>query len=712
MKKIVFLTLLSLIMNAVVSQNSIQVGNDGKSWNVVTRSTVYHLKVENGDVRMVSYGDKSLIEWAGRPLGAEVPARGGFANATPQIEVIFADGVRDIELAFKSFEIVTINGYQTLKITQADKYYLFEVVSFIASIPEYDLIEKWIEVRNTGKKGIIKVENLLSGSVFLPKDAYELTHYSAVWGYEFTPHTTKLTPGVKTIQVKDFKSYGSSSFMVRPEGETDPFNGKVWFGSIKYSGNWRVDFDKSFNGPLQIVSGMNFWDQEFYLKPGQVFTTPSVVFGYTNKGTEGVTHSLTAYIREQLLPSSHREKTRPVLYNSWYATTFNVNEEHQLALAKVAKELGVEVFVIDDGWFKGRVNDRAGLGDWTVDLNKFPNGLQPMIEKINALGLDFGIWIEPEMVNPNSDLYRAHPDWVFHFPNRERHLGRNQLILNLAREDVYQYLYQSFHKLLKENNIKFIKWDMNKMMSDPGFPAAPADEQRAVRINYVENLYRLVETLRKEFPDVWFENCSSGGGRIDMAMNSRFDFNWASDNTDPVDRIFIQDAYLTLFPSNTMISWVTHEDHHRQNHPLEYKFDVCMAGVLGVGYDITKWTDKEKEVAKAKIARYKEIRKTVHTGTPYRLISPFYENRSILQFVNKEQTESIVFAYQLAELPNNMTNETKRSPLVQLRGLSPTTRYSVEGVEGVYSGDFLMKTGIEMPLRGAFKSRILKITKQ
>ena len=711
MKRILFFLMLSLMTISVVGQSSIRVGDDGKSWNIVTRSTAYRLIVENDDVRMVCFGNKSLIERAGRPLGAEIPVRGGYVNSSPLLEAIFPDGVRDVELVYKSYEIVRTEGYETLKITQCDKFYPLEVVSFITSLPEYDLIEKWVEVRNTGKKGNIKIENLLSGSVFLPKDAYELTHYAGVWGYEFTPQTTKLTSGVKTIQVKDFKSYGSSSFFIRPEGETDLYNGKVWFGSVKYSGNWRIDFDKSFNGPVQIVGGMNFWDQELNLKPGSVFATPRIVFGYTEQGTEGVTHSLTSYIREKLLPASHREKLRPVLYNSWYATTFNVNEEHQLALAKVAKEIGVEMFVIDDGWFKGRVNDKAGLGDWTVDTNKFPNGLQPMIEKINAMGLDFGIWIEPEMVNPNSDLYRAHPDWVFHFPNRQRHEGRNQLILNLAREDVYQYLYQSFHKLLKENNIKFIKWDMNKAMTDPGFPSAPVDEQRAVRIKYMENMYRLAENLRKEFPEVWFEGCSSGGGRVDMAMNLRFDFHWASDNTDPVDRIFIQDSYLTLFPANTMISWITHEDWHRQNHPLDFKFDVCMAGVLGVGYDITKWTDAEKEIAKEKIARYKDIRKTVQTGTPYRLVSPYENNRSILQFVNKGQSESIVFVYNLAEYPNNMVPLHQRSSVVKLRGLSPAAQYSIEGLQGVYSGDYLMKTGIEFPLRGAYKSRIFKITK-
>ena len=690
--------------------NFINAGNDGKSWNITTRSAVYQLNVnQQGNVQMGFFGNKNQTGRFGNALGAETPVRGGYVSATPMIEVVFPDGVRDIELEYKSAEITSIDGYPTLKIIQSDKYYPFEVSSFIRVLPEYDMIEKWVEVLNTGKKGSIKIENLLSGSVFLPKDIYELTHYSGVWGYEFTPHTTKLTQGVKTIQVKDFKSYGSSSFMVRPEGEKDRYSGKVWFGSIKYSGNWRIDFEKFFNGNVQITGGLNFWDQEVNLKPQQKLTSPRMLFGYTEQGAEGVTASLTSYTKEKLLPEKHRDQLRPVLYNSWYATTFNVNEEHQLALAKVAKELGVEMFVIDDGWFKGRVDDKAGLGDWTVDKTKFPNGLKPMIEKINEMGLDFGIWIEPEMVNPNSDLYRAHPDWVFHFPNRQRHEGRNQLILNLAREDVYQYLYKCFHNLLTENNIKFIKWDMNKAMTDPGFMSAPTDEQRAVRIKYVENLYRLVETVRKDFPDVWFENCSSGGGRIDLAMLSRYDFCWVSDNTDPIDRIFIQDSYLTLFPANTMISWVTHEDWHRQNPPLEFKFDVCMAGVLGVGYDITKWNDQQKKIATEKIAKYKEIRETVQKGDVYRIVSPYEENRSVLQYVDKNKRKAVLFAYNLAEYPANMVEDTQKSPLVKLRGLLTDVRYSIEGFREKYSGKYLMEIGINIPLRGAYKSGIFVI---
>lgn len=687
-------------------------GNQG--WTLETQSSLYYLRInEQKEVKLYYFGDKAgNIEVLNHPLGEELTVRGGYSTTVPLMEAIFPDGVRDIELAFVTAETVSDNGVETLVITQKDKFYPLTVKEYIRIHPDYDLIEKWIEITHNGKKGKIKIENLQSGSVFLPKDAYELTHLSGIWGSEYQPNTTLLTQGIKSLEVKDFRSFGSSFFAVCPAGRTSESTGKVWYGTLQYSGNWRMDFSKYATGEVQITGGINFWDQEVTLLPGNSFTTPKILFGYTSGGTGQASRNLAAYTREKVLPAAHRQTIRPVLYNSWYATTFHVNEEQQLALARIAKELGVETFVIDDGWFKGRINDKAGLGDWTVDTEKFPNGLKPLIDKINALGMDFGIWIEPEMVNPNSDLYRAHPDWVFHYPNRTRHEGRNQLMLNLAREDVYQYLYSCFSKLLRENNIRYIKWDMNKSLTDPGFPSAPAEQQRAVRIQYVENLYRLIETLRKEFPDVWFENCASGGGRVDLGMMSRMDFNWASDNTDPVERIFIQHAYLSAFPANTMISWITHEDWHRQNHPLEFKFDVAMAGILGIGNDITQWSEKEKAVAKAKIKEYKEIRPLVQFGTHYRLVSPYETDKSVLQYVSPDKRKAVVFVYNLAEYPNNALPDTRRTQAVCLQGLQPEATYAIEGIPGVYTGKALMETGIVFPLRGAFKSHIYKIIQQ
>ena len=699
--------------------NCITVGEDGKSWNILTSSSAYRLCVGNdGNVETIFYGNKLMTENVDASLGfdvgwyslPEIPVRGGNVFAMPLLEVIFPDGVRDIELEYKTSEITDIEGYPALKIVQCDKYYPLEVVSFIRVLPEYDMIEKWIQVTNTGKKGSIKIENLLSGSVFLPKDRYTLTHYSGFGVHELAEQTTKLTQGVKTIQVKDFKSHGTSSFIVRPEGETDKYSGKVWYGTLNCSGNWRIDFEKFFHGNVQITGGLNFWDQDVMLKPHATFTSPRMMFGYTEHGVEGVSMSLASYTRDKVLPATHRDRIRPVIYNSWYATGFKINEQIQLDLVQEAKDLGVELFVIDDAWFKGRVNENTGLGDWVVDKERFPNGLTPIIDKVNELGMDFGLWIEPEMVNPNSDLYRQHPDWVFHFPNRQRHGGRGgQLMLNLAREDVYQYLYNSFYNLLKDNNIKYIKWDMNKGLSDPGFTSAPLEEQRAVRIKYVENLYRLIDNLRKDFPDVWFENCSSGGGRMDFAMMSRFDFNWVSDNTDPVDRIYIHDSYLTLFPANTMISWITYQDIHKLNPSLEYKFDVSMAGILGIGYDITKWDDEQKRIAREKIAQYKDIREIVQKGDLYRILSPYETNRSILQYVDKNRQESVLFVYNLAAYPDNKVEETQRAFLVKLRGLLPDNKYQIEGIKGTYTGRFLMEVGIDLSVSGAYKSKIFKV---
>lgn len=714
MKLLFIAFFLSAAGTALPQASSVIPGKDGKSWTLETRSSIYQLGIsEQGTAGMYYFGSKSQDPAKlPAPLGEEVTVRGGYSATTPMLEAVFKDQVRDIELAYTHADIQTQEGYSTLVIHQKDSYYPLSVTEYIRVLPEYDLLEKWIEIKNTGKKEAITLENVQSGTFFLPKNAYEMTHLDGIWGYEYQPQTTPLTQGVKTFQVKDFRSFGSSFFAVRPEGERAETHGEVWFGSLQYSGNWRMDVEKYPRGEVQVTGGINFWDQTLTLQPGKSFRTPKMIIGYTRRGMEGVSQKLASYTREKVLYPSHREKVRPVLYNSWYATAFDVNEEHQLALAKIAKELGVEIFVIDDGWFKGRVNDKGGLGDWTVDKNKFPNGLQPMIEKINAMGLDFGIWIEPEMVNPNSDLYRAHPDWVFHYPHRTRHEGRNQLMLNLAREDVYQYLYKSFSTLLRENNIRFIKWDMNKSLTDPGFPSAPVAEQRAVRLKYVENLYRLLEALRAEFPDVWFENCASGGGRVDLGMMARTDFSWASDNTDPVERTFIQYAFLNAFPSNAMISWVTHEDWHKQKHPLEFKFDVSLCGVLGVGYDITKWTEEEKAVAREKIALYKEIRETVHKGDHYRLVSPYETNRSVLQFVHKSQAESVVFVYNLAEYPENAVAETKRPNRVKLRGLQPDASYRIEGMEGCYAGRELMDMGVEFPVYGAFKSHVFKIVKQ
>ena len=716
-----------LLVDKVAAQSgsgpAIQEMTASKGWIIRTPASAYQIIIEeNGAVKPAYYGAAAGASSNGRTASwftgvEEVPVRGGYPGKTPMLEVVFHDQVRDLDLTFVSGEILSIGGHPALKIVQKDRYYPLQVESFIRVIAHADVLEKWCVIKNTGSKHPIRIENFQSGNLVLPADQYTLTHLAGKWGHEYQLQETNLSPGTKTLQAVDFKSFANPPwFLLRPQGEADPFAGPAWYGSIQYSGNWRMDFNQFYDRNVQVTAGIHFWDTWYNLKPGASYETPKFITGYTDQGSEKAAQNLSAYVRTELLPVRYRETVRPVLYNSWYATNFDVNEKQQLALAHEAKEMGVELFVIDDGWFKGRINDRAGLGDWEVDPVKFPNGLSPMIRQINDMGMDFGIWIEPEMTNPDSDLYRAHPDWVFYFPNRKRHESRNQLMLNLAREDVYQYLLKSISKLLQENNIKFIKWDHNRTLSEPGWPDAPAATQREVRLRYIDNLYRLVDELKKRFPDVWFETCSSGGGRADYGMLARMDQAWASDNTDPVSRLFIQHGYLSLLPANTMVSWVTHENWYQETD-LGFKFDVCMSGVLGIGNDLTKWTGEEKKLAAQKIALYKQVRPLVQQGIATRLVSPFQENRSAVQYTATDGLSAVLFCYNMAHYLEQSKLDSRSSKVLRLQGLQRDKSYRLtqpgkEGEGEVYSGAFLMDVGIGWPVRGSFKSQVLLLAEE
>ena len=690
---------------------------DPVGWLIATKSSVYQITISsNGEVKPVNYGAKNEDGYYKKNAAwtesiDEIPVRGGYPFKTPALEVVFKDGVRDADLEYLKGDILTINGRPTLKITQRDRFYPLEIVSYIRVFSEYDILEKWIEVKNIGNKDNIQIENLQSGSIVLPANDYILTQLSGRALNESQLYESLLSPGLKLIQNKAFRSnHDEPWFMVRAKTASKD-NGPAWFGSLHYSGNWQLAFDQSFQGPLQILGGINFWDTKWELKPGTSLETPKLTIGFVENGAEEASQNLAAYIRNQVLPAKHRYDLRPVIYNSWEATYYNVNEQQQIELAKKAKEIGAELFVMDDGWFKGRTDGKSqsGLGNWEVDKNKFPNGLGPLINEVHNLGMKFGLWIEPENVNPNSNVAIAHPDWIFQFPNRKGNPFRK--ILNLANEDAYQYLLNTFTKLLMENNIDFIKWDQNNSLSEPGWSDAPEGMEREARITHINNVYKLVAELRKRFPKVLFESCSSGGGRVDLGMLSLMDQTWLSDNTDPVDRLFIQYGFLSAMPANTMVSWVTSTTRH-QPVTIGFRFDVSMSGVLGIGSDIRKWTSSETEIAKHKIALYKEIRPIVQQGILSRLVSPFEHNRCALQYNSPDSNSSVLFCYNLAEyLPGSQIID-RGSTVLKLKSLDPQKRYrlkraGVEKDEGIiYPGAMLMNTGIVWPLKNSFESAI------
>jgi len=700
---------LIFLLYAISCFGQVSYQDENKEWTLETKNMSYLIALVKDKVYVNYYGEKIK----GEPINTtinhlESAVRGSIPNKTPGIEVTFSDGTRDLDLVFMTSKISSLDGYPLLQIDEKDSHYNLMVSTFYRVLPEYDIIEKWIQLKNIGNENII-IEKLMSSSFWLPANEYELTQFTGSIRHEFQPKKALLTQGRKIIENRNFKSYSSSLYIVKEKSDEQFSSQNIWYGQVHYSGNWALEFDKQANGELQILSGINFWDTQWTLKAGQDFSSAKISFGFTNQGVQKVSQNYSSYIRNEVLPTHGRGKVRPVLYNSWYATEFDVNHKQQLELAKVAKKIGVEMFVIDDGWFKGRVNDKGGLGDWKADKIKFPNGLNPLIKDINKIGMDFGIWVEPEMVNPNSDLFRNHPNWIMQFANRKSTLGRNQLMLNLAREDVYQYLYQSLYDLLKNHNIKYLKWDMNKELTEPGWPEKDKEFQAEVRIRYVNNLYRLVDALRNEFPDLWIETCSSGGGRVDIGMFSRMDVAWASDNIDPVDRIYIQDGYLSSFPANTMVSWTGHEKWHGVDYDLSFRFDVAMSGVLGIGHDITKWTKDELDVATAKIREYKKFRETTHNGTLYKLASPYVSDKSVLQFVNEDKSEAIIFCYKLADDFKGSSTNPFLTTKIYCQGLDPNKSYVINEEAKTYNGESLMTQGIIFPLQKSFSSSIITI---
>lgn len=659
-------------------------------------------------------------EWGLTPstgtLIHEVPCRGGFVEMTPGIEVIFPDGTRELELRYAGYEMGEIDGLSFIRFDLKDTYYPLMVSEYIRVVPELDILEKWIVLKNMGKEAIT-IERAVSGSVVLPQGSYDLLHLSGDCVRDFFPRKTRLTSGVKTLVVRTMKSQQHPPFFqVRPTGDSDENHGPVWFGMVGWSGNWTIDCEVNRIELTQVSGGIGFWDTHWILEGGSEFRTPAMAFGMSADGSNGASRRLHRYILDYVLPATARGKVAKVLYNSWFATEFRVNERQQADLAGIAKDLGVELFVMDDGWFRGPKDDRAGLGDWTPNPEKFPGGLGPLISAVTGDGMDFGIWVEPEMVNPDSDLFRAHPDWALHTPNRIAHEGRNQLVLNFARDDVKEFTIDWMDKLLSDNQIRFVKWDMNRYVSENGWPEALPQRRRELRIRYVHNLYDILRTLRERHPDVVFESCSSGGGRVDTGILTLTDQVWTSDNPDPGDRLQIQYGFSYAFPARIMGNWVADAEWHNKTTSLTFRFHVAMTGNLGVGGDISRWSAGDLALAAKLIAQYKTIRHIVQLGDQYRLRSPLEGTRSALQFVTRDGAESVVFAFQTLEtLPGSSTDVQIIDRLV-LHGLDPDAMYAVgelgSETREEASGAVLMASGITVVLQGNYSSRVIGLRRK
>ncbi len=629
----------------------------------------------------------------------EYPAYAGCKYDEPCLKASFADGTRDVVLRFES-AAVTGGEQPELCLHLADYAYPLRVALHYRLHTAYDLIERWVELTNGGDTPV-RLDRAWSAQWHLPPgDGYRLTHLAGRWADEMHRVREPLQPGVKAIESRRLTTSSQHNpwFAVdRAPGAAGEDGGGVWLGALAGSGNWRLAAEVTAFGATRVSLGLNDWDFAWELGAGETFSTPPCLGGYSAAGFGGASRRLHDYVRAEVLPHGH--SLRKVLYNSWEATGFDVSAPSQIALAEMAAEMGVELFVVDDGWFHGRDHDAAGLGDWWPDAAKFPDGLGPLVRRVNELGMDFGLWLEPEMVNPNSDLYRAHPDWVIHFPGRARSEARNQLILNVGRPDVQEYLIDIIDRLLDENNIAFIKWDMNRNVSEPGWPDAPRDP-RELWVRYVQGVYRVWGELRARHPHVMWQSCSGGGGRADLAILRLADQVWISDNTDPCARLGIQEGFSHVFPANTMEAWVT--DMGAAHLSLEFRMHASMCGVLGIGGHLQRWGAERRAAAAKWIALYKEIRPIVQQGDQFRLRPAQNSAFSAVQYMSRDRSAGVLFAFR-THLPN-----PTQLPPVYLRGLEPDALYTVEGEPGARSGLAWMRTGVQFSLQD-FSSTLRRI---
>jgi len=639
----------------------------------------------------------------------------------PALKVTFADGNRDLVLHYESNR-ETKNGFDVVLKDISRQIF---VTLHYAIDPQTGILARSATIENR-EAAPVTIEQAAAAAWALPRGHYTLNYLTGRWAGEWNLTQETLHPGARVLESRR----GSTSHQANPwfaiqSGDPDEEHGDVWFGALAWSGSWRITVEQDQLDAVRVTGGFNPFDFGYVLRPGERLETPVFYGGYSAHGLGGASRLLHSFELHNVLPRTEKTaalpapRPRPVIYNSWEATEFNVNEAGQIALAEKAAALGVDRFVMDDGWFGQRKNDHAGLGDWYVNQEKFPHGLKPLIDRVHALGMDFGLWVEPEMVNPDSDLYRKHPDWVLNFPRRPRNEERNQLVLNLAREDVKDYVLGVLDKLLNENDIAFLKWDYNRNWSEPGWDQLPAAEQKKVYVTFTDNLYSILAELRKKHPNVEIESCSGGGGRVDLGILRYTDEVWPSDNTDPFDRLTIQDGFTYAYTPQVMMAWVTDSPHwlNSRSTSLEYRMLSSMQGSLGIGANISKWSDQETALAKRLIAAYHQVQPTITQGELYRLISPRNGSEfSATQTVNGDKGQSVVFAF------IHSTQEGRGFPILKLKGLNPEAQYALTSIEGkadprtpaVASGAYWMNHGLEMGpcFKGDFQAAAFRLDRK
>jgi alpha-galactosidase len=708
------------VLASALRAQSVQYFEKGKFWLLSTDYNSYVLAVgPHGELQHLYWGrplqsesditppgvvhDISAVDPFQMLINEEYPSWGGPLYEEPALKSTREDGDRDLVLRYVSHRM----QQNDLEVELKDIRDSIEVTLHYRVYPHYGVVRRYTTIRN-GTKQALTIESAQSAAWYLPQGTgYQLTYLSGRWAAEMQINHEPIHQGMKILESrKGHTSHNLNPWFAIDASDAAEESGNVWFGALAWSGNWRITVEQTPYEQVRVTGGFNTFDFAYPLRPGEALDTPAFFAGMTSEGWGGASRLMHRFERDEILPGGVKSRLRPVLYNSWEATEFNVDQAGQESLADKAARLGVELFVMDDGWFGKRNNDKAGLGDWYPNPQKFPRGLKPLIDHVNALGMDFGLWVEPEMVNPDSDLYRLHPDWVMSFPGRPRSELRNQLVLNLARNDVKEYIFNVLDKLASDNNIRYFKWDMNRSFSEPGWPElAPAD-QRKLWVAYVRNLYEIIDRLRAKHPSLEIESCSGGGGRTDLGILQRVDVVWTSDNTEAFDRLRIQEGFTEAYAPKLMSSWVTDVPNmNGRSTLLQYRFLVAMQGALGIGANLNRWSPEDSALAAKMITLYKHIRPTVQTGDLYRLLSPRTNDVTANEYVAQDGNQALVFAFRHSQ------QYSLPAPTITLRGLDPHARYRLTSIDGKLldkqpelTGAYLTSAGIHLSLGGDFDS--------
>ncbi|WP_440897732.1 alpha-galactosidase [Amphibacillus sp. Q70] len=536
-----------------------------------------------------------------------------------------------------------------------------------------------------------QIENAMSASVDLASDQFELLQLNGAWARETHVEVNQLATGIQSISsTQGASSHVHNPFFALKRPETTEHTGEVYGFSLIYSGNFLGQVEVDTYGVSRVMIGINPFRFSWKLTPNQSFQTPEAIMVFSDKGLNGMSQAYHSLYRERLARGYWRDRARPILINNWEATYFDFNEEKVLEIAATAKDLGVELFVLDDGWFGERHDDSSSLGDWFENKNKLPNGIKGLSEKIEDLGMQFGLWFEPEMVSKGTKLFEEHPDWLIASPNREPSHGRNQYILDFSRQEVVNHVYRLMDNIMRDAKISYIKWDMNRFMTEVYSKVLPPDQQGEVFHRYILGVYSLYERLIKKYPKILFESCAGGGGRFDPGMLYYAPQTWTSDNTDAVERLKIQYGISMAYPLSSIGSHVSAIPNHQVGRmaPIETRANVAYFGTFGYELDITQLTDAEKTIVKQQTTFFKERRELIQKGTFHRLLNPFESNETAWMVVANDQSEAIVGYYQVLARPN------ERYKRIKLTGLNPNQCYAIEGTDKTYYGDELMNIGM------------------